>query len=148
MKLENTVLIAGAGPVGLVAANCLADAGIAVTVFEAEPQLPENLRASTFQPPTLDMLARFGAAQRLIEMGRIARRMQYRDRAGWVAEFDFGVLADATSHPYHCNAIQRIVRRVISKGCRKWERHSVHPHFIRIERHDQCSARRWGTGQG
>src|SRR5256885_1363150 len=84
-----SVLIAGAGPVGLAAANVLADAGIAVTVLEAEPRLPENLRASTFQPPTLDLLSRFGATARLIEMGRIARKLQYRDRAGWVAAFDF-----------------------------------------------------------
>jgi 2-polyprenyl-6-methoxyphenol hydroxylase-like FAD-dependent oxidoreductase len=55
---------------------------VPVTVLEAEPRLPENLRASTFQPPTLDMLARLGAAERLIEMGRIAPRLQYRDRAG------------------------------------------------------------------
>jgi len=60
------VLIAGAGPVGLAAANVLADAGVAVTVLESEPRLPENLRASTFQPPTLDMLAKLGAARRLI----------------------------------------------------------------------------------
>jgi 2-polyprenyl-6-methoxyphenol hydroxylase-like FAD-dependent oxidoreductase len=87
------VLIAGAGPVGLCAANVLADAGIPVTVLEAERRLPENLRASTFQPPTLDLLARFGATQRLIEMGRVAPRLRYRDREGWVAELDFGVIA-------------------------------------------------------
>jgi 3-(3-hydroxy-phenyl)propionate hydroxylase len=103
---RDRVLIAGAGPVGLVAANLLADAGVPVAVFEAEPRLPENLRASTFQPPTLDMLDRFGAARRLIEMGRVAPRMQYRDRSGWVAEFDFGVLADLTAHPYRVQCEQ------------------------------------------
>ena len=45
------VLIAGAGPVGLSAAAYLTRRGIPVTVFEAEAQLPENLRASTFHPP-------------------------------------------------------------------------------------------------
>src|ERR671937_391912 len=94
------VLIAGAGPVGLSAANVLADAGIEVLVLEAEPRLPENLRASTFQPPTLDLLARLGASAKLIEMGRVAPKVQYRDRAGWVAELDFGVLRDDTRHPY------------------------------------------------
>jgi len=79
------VLIAGAGPVGLAAANVLADAGVAVTVLEAEPRLPENLRASTFQPPTLDMLATLGCTRPLIEMGRVAPRLQYRDRAGLAA---------------------------------------------------------------
>jgi 3-(3-hydroxy-phenyl)propionate hydroxylase len=115
LKIDNHVLIAGAGPVGLVAANCLADAGIPVTVFEAEPRLPENLRASTFQPPTLDMLSRFGASQRLIEMGRVARRMQYRDRDGWVAEFDFDVLADVTGHPYRVQCEQFRLNGVLAE---------------------------------
>jgi len=92
--------------VGLCAANALADAGIPVHVLEAEPALPENLRASTFQPPTLDLLDRFGAAQKLIAMGRTAPKVQYRDRAGWVAEFDFGVLAGETAHPYRVQCEQ------------------------------------------
>jgi 3-(3-hydroxy-phenyl)propionate hydroxylase len=109
------VLVAGAGPVGLSAAAVLAQAGIGVTVLEAEPSLPENLRASTFQPPTLDLLARFGATARLIEMGRIARRLQYRDRAGWVAELDFGVISADTAHPYRLQCEQFKLNRVLAQ---------------------------------
>ena len=109
------VLIAGAGPVGLAAANVLADAGVPVTVLEAEPKLPENLRASTFQPPTLDYLARFGATRRLIEMGRVAPRLQYRDRSGWVAEFDFGVIAADTQHPYRVQCEQFKLNQVLAQ---------------------------------
>jgi 3-(3-hydroxy-phenyl)propionate hydroxylase len=108
------VLIAGAGPVGLAAANVLADAGVPVTVLEAEPRLPETLRASTFQPPTLDMLARFGATERLIEMGRVAPQLQYRDRKGWVAEFDFGVIAHETQHPYRVQCEQFKLNQVLA----------------------------------
>jgi len=108
------VLIAGAGPVGLAAANVLADAGVAVTVLESEPRLPENLRASTFQPPTLDMLAKLGAARRLIEMGRVAPKVQYRDRAGWLAEFDFGAIADQTAHPFRVQCEQYKLNQVLA----------------------------------
>jgi 3-(3-hydroxy-phenyl)propionate hydroxylase len=108
------VLIAGAGPVGLAAANVLADAGLEPLVLEAEPRLPENLRASTFQPPTLDLLARFGATAKLIEMGRVAPKVQYRDRQGWVAELDFGVLAGDTDHPYRVQCEQYRLNQVLA----------------------------------
>src|SRR2546423_151469 len=109
------VLIAGAGPVGLAAANVLAAGGVAVRVLEAEPGLPENLRASTFQPPTLDLLERLGAAEPLIGMGRIAPRLQYRDRAGWVAEFDLGLLAGETQHPYRLQCEQFKLNGVLAE---------------------------------
>lgn len=100
------VVIAGAGPVGLVAANHLAQRGIPVVVLESEASLPETLRASTFHPPTLDMLERFGVIPELLRMGLKAPRLQYRDRAGCIAEFDFSVIADATQHPYRLQCEQ------------------------------------------
>ena len=109
-----TVLIAGAGPVGLCAASVLAAAGVPATVLEAEPALPKNLRASTFQPPTLDLLARFGATDKLIDMGRIARKVQYRDRGGWVAELDFGAIAGDTDHPYRVQCEQYRLNEVLA----------------------------------
>ena len=111
----DSVLIAGAGPVGLAAASVLAQAGVPVTVLEAEPRLPENLRASTFQPPTLDMLARLGAARPLIAMGRVAPRVQYRDRHGWVAELDFGAIARDTQHPFRVQCEQFKLNQVLAE---------------------------------
>lgn len=107
ISMRDRVLIAGAGPVGLSAAAYLTQAGIPVTVFEAEDALPENLRASTFHPPTLDMLAPYGATQSLIEQGLVAPKFQFRDRAnGCLAEFDFSILADDTAHPFRVQCEQ------------------------------------------
>jgi 3-(3-hydroxy-phenyl)propionate hydroxylase len=101
------VIIAGAGPVGLSVAAHLAEAGLPAIVLESEPALPTTLRASTFHPPTLDMLERFGATASLLEQGLVAPTFQYRDRhAGKLAEFDFRELADLVRHPYRLQCEQ------------------------------------------
>ena len=100
-------MIVGAGPVGLVAACALADAGIPVTIVEASRDLPRDLRASTFHPATLDMLDRFGVSQRLVEQGLVCPQWQFRDRSeGVVATFDLSLLKDDTAHPYRLQCEQ------------------------------------------
>jgi 3-(3-hydroxy-phenyl)propionate hydroxylase len=108
------VLVAGAGPVGLVAAAALAEAGIPVTVIEAERELPDGLRASTFHPPTLDMLDRFGLSRILVEQGLICPQWQFRDRReGPVATFDLGLLTGETNHPYRLQCEQWRLTRLL-----------------------------------
>jgi 3-(3-hydroxy-phenyl)propionate hydroxylase len=112
--VTDRVLIAGAGPVGLVAAAHLVRRGIPVTVFEASARLSEESRASTFHPPTLDMLADLGTADDLIKQGLIAPKFQYRSkRDGVIAEFDFAAIADMTAHPYRVQAEQFKLTRVL-----------------------------------
>ena len=101
------VIIVGAGPAGLTAAALLAEAGVYATVLEAESELPTNLRASTFHPPTLQMLERFGVTDKLVSEGLIAPTFQFRDRfVGKLAEFDFGELKDVCSRPYRLQCEQ------------------------------------------
>jgi 3-(3-hydroxy-phenyl)propionate hydroxylase len=111
---EERVFIAGAGPVGLVAAANLARSGVPVTVFEAGPKLSEESRASTFHPPTLDMLHELGAAEPMIAQGLIAPTFQYRSKKhGVLAQFDFSSIADATGHPYRLQCEQSKLTRVL-----------------------------------
>jgi 3-(3-hydroxy-phenyl)propionate hydroxylase len=109
------VLIAGAGPVGLVAALALALDGIHVTVLERNEELAEDLRASTFHPPTLDLLERFdGLPAELVAQGLIARYTQQRDRReGLIAEFDMEVLRNDTRHPYRLQCEQWKLTRLL-----------------------------------
>lgn len=112
--MSSSVLIAGAGPVGLVSALTLAKAGIPVTIFERNITLSEDLRASTFHPPTLDMLARFGITESLVSQGLIARHTQQRDRTdGLIAEFDMALLADETRHPFRLQCEQWKLARLL-----------------------------------
>ncbi len=115
MNADKRVLIAGAGPVGLVLAYRLGAAGIPVTLVETLPDLAEDLRASTFHPPTLDMLDAIGVARRMIDEGVIAPTFQYRDRqdGSIIGEFDFGVLRDDTAFPFRVQCEQFKVARFV-----------------------------------
>jgi 3-(3-hydroxy-phenyl)propionate hydroxylase len=121
---DNRVFVAGAGPVGLVAAAHLARAGVPVTVFEQGAGLSEESRASTFHPPTLDMLDGLGAAAPLIAQGLKAPTFQYRTKKhGLLAEFDFAAIADATAHPYRLQCEQSKLTRIL------YEQMRGHPNF-------------------
>jgi 3-(3-hydroxy-phenyl)propionate hydroxylase len=119
MAIEERILIAGAGPVGLTAAANLVRGGVPVTVFEAGPGLSEESRASTFHPPTLDMLDRLGAAKPLIAQGLTAPQFQYRTKQhGVLAQFDFGAIADVTAHPYRVQCEQSKLTRILYQQLR------------------------------
>ena len=101
------VVIAGAGPTGLMCALALASQGIPVVVCEAEASLAHDLRAGTYHPPTQDMMAKYGITQRMHQHGLQVRRWQIRERRGsLVAEFDLGLLGDVTGHPYRLHLEQ------------------------------------------
>jgi 3-(3-hydroxy-phenyl)propionate hydroxylase len=112
MSERSQVLIAGAGPVGLTAALLLGEKGIAVTLLEAQDAISVELRASTFHPPTLDMMAPYGITSRMLEAGLICPTWQIRlHPSGERAVFDLWVLADVSAHPYRLQCEQ-------SKYCR------------------------------
>lgn len=99
-EVQETVIV-GAGPVGLTAALGLARRGHAVLLLERDEVPTTEWRASTFHAPTLEMCRELGIVDRMHEQGLIAEKYQLRDRSdGLMAEFDFGVLGDATAYPY------------------------------------------------
>jgi len=101
VPIADQVVVVGAGPVGLVSALILARANVPVLVLEAEPELTRDLRAASFHPPTVEMLAELGVADAMHETGIPARHWQIRDRHGHVvADFDLALIADETPYPY------------------------------------------------
>lgn len=117
MSDDAYVLIAGGGPVGLAAALALAEAGVPVRLYEAAPDVVEELRASTWHPPTLDMLERFGLAAPLLAQGLVCPSWQVRMHpSGEKAEFDLACLAGETRHPYRLQCEQwRFSRAVVER---------------------------------
>ena len=107
--IENreSVLVIGAGPVGLVATASLISSGIPVKLIESTADLALDLRASTFHPPTLDFLDELGITETLINQGLICKYWQFRDRKkGTVATFDLSLLEGETSFPFRLQCEQ------------------------------------------
>ncbi|MEO7787743.1 MAG: FAD-dependent monooxygenase [Sphingomicrobium sp.] len=107
----------GAGPVGLVTALRLDAFGIPCVVVEAADEVQEDLRASTFHPPTLDMLDEYGLAAPLIAQGLITPSWQIRfHESGRHVEFDLSLLREDTAHPYRLQCEQhRLVRLLVER---------------------------------
>ena len=140
---EERVIIAGAGPVGLVAAAHLVRHGVPVTVLEAGLELSAESRASTFHPATLDLLDAIDAAADLIAEGLKAPRLQYRSkRDGVIAEFDFGAIADATRHPYRLQAEQCKLTRILYRRLREDPRFRIE-YRARVQGVEQLLSKRW-----
>jgi 3-(3-hydroxy-phenyl)propionate hydroxylase len=111
------VVIAGAGPVGSLMALYLAQRDIRVVLLEKESELPVDLRASTFHPPSLEMIADlgFGVIEEMLERGLKAGRYQYRDRRSQeVASFDMSLIADSTPYPFRLQLEQYEFTRIVN----------------------------------
>lgn len=110
-----SVVIVGGGPVGLTAAAALSLNGIPVVLLEAEPVAKTDWRASTFHPPTLELLSELGVVEQMHAEGLTVPRYQFRDRRdGLVAEFDFGLLREETTYPYRLQLNQQHLVRMLA----------------------------------
>jgi 3-(3-hydroxy-phenyl)propionate hydroxylase len=101
MRRRN-VIVVGAGPVGTVAALACARFGLDVLLLEQQGRVDDSPRASTTQPPTLEILAELGLIDEYLRVGLVSRTFQFWDRPSLklVAEFDFERLKGETAYPF------------------------------------------------
>ena len=106
MQHADRVIVVGAGPVGAVTALALVKKGIPVTLLEAEAEPPEDQRAATIHPPTVQMLAELGLKDEAFAEdasgGMLSPVFHFRDRVSGelVAVFDLGLLEGEVPYPF------------------------------------------------
>jgi 3-(3-hydroxy-phenyl)propionate hydroxylase len=114
MKIKPQVIVAGAGPVGLLAALALARRDIPVLVLEAESGLTLDLRAGTYHPPSLEMMAPYGITDEMHKTAIKVPRWQIRDRRqGVIVEWDLKDIEDLTPYPYRLHLEQHRLTPII-----------------------------------
>jgi 2-polyprenyl-6-methoxyphenol hydroxylase-like FAD-dependent oxidoreductase len=122
------VLIAGAGPVGLLCAWLLGRRGISVAVFDENDKPQADPRAATTHPATLELLADDGLAADMARVGLVAPIFQFWDRPSGdlVAEFDHALLAGDTRFPYVAQCEQFKTAKLILDRLRALPNVAVH----------------------
>src|SRR5690606_23389862 len=88
---------------------------IPALLLDRNPTPPEDLRASTFHPPTLDLLDQYGLAEPLIAEGLKAPHWQIRiHETHERALFDLDLIKDKTRHPYRLQCEQFRLCRLLA----------------------------------
>jgi 2-polyprenyl-6-methoxyphenol hydroxylase-like FAD-dependent oxidoreductase len=96
------VIIVGGGPVGFITALGLAQAGVRVTVIEAEPQIVSSPRAAVYFWSVLDGLGRLGILDEAESAGVRKQGYTYLVRStGERIVYSMEMLQGHTLHPYN-----------------------------------------------
>ena len=114
---NDTVIVAGAGPVGVMAALALAKQGLKVTVVEADPEPNMSPRAVVYLHPLLPDLDRLGILADMKERGHVDREgfNLHVVALGEVLSAPFEVIDDDTPTPYNLHLGQGEFTTLVSE---------------------------------
>lgn len=110
------VIVVGGGPVGTIAAYRLAQMGKKVILCEAGNECAQDLRASTYHSPTLEMLNELGLFDEISERGLLAPIYHFRERAtNEILDFDLGEISDVTDFPFRIQCEQHVMASLVAE---------------------------------
>lgn len=110
------VIVVGGGPVGTIAAYRLAQMGKKVILCEAGDHCAQDLRASTFHSPTLEMLNELGLFDEISERGLRAPIYHFRERAtNEILDFDLAEISDVTDFPFRIQCEQHVMASLVAE---------------------------------
>lgn len=122
MAEEQQVIVAGAGPTGLLNALGLAQQGVVVTVVERASALQDAPRAMVYHWATLDGLARLGVLDDALRAGFLKQDYAYRvRRTGESIAYGLHALEGRVRRPYNLHLGQGALAHVILRHLETFE---------------------------
>jgi len=100
VEITCDVLVIGAGPTGLMAANLLKRSGIDVRIVDARAQPSQESRAFAVSARTLELFTSLGLAERLIARGAITTGIDFVVSGKRVGGLDYDKVVSADT-PFH-----------------------------------------------
>lgn len=126
MRNKDHVVVAGAGPVGLLTALKLARAGIQVTVVEELPGVGQWPRAVVYHPPTVAALDALGLLDDMKAVGVTKRDYQWRSVDGEILlALDMAVVDGKTPYPFNLHLGQHVLADIVLRHLLREERVTV-----------------------
>ncbi len=123
---DDSVIVAGAGLVGLLTALGLARSGLAVTVLECEPAIVDSPRAIVYHWSVLEGLERLGILADVKRIGLAKQDYMYRIfSTGETICWSLAPLADFTAHAYNVHLGQNRLAEVALEHLRRLPRTAV-----------------------
>ncbi|WP_299847527.1 NAD(P)/FAD-dependent oxidoreductase [uncultured Paracoccus sp.] len=114
--MKDHVIIAGAGPTGLLTAIGLAKAGTQVTILEAGDKLNETPRALVYHYPVLPHLDRMGLLDDCIAAGFVRQDFAWRvHSSGEMLRWSLSCLDGIAPHPYALHLHQGELSAVLAR---------------------------------
>jgi 2-polyprenyl-6-methoxyphenol hydroxylase-like FAD-dependent oxidoreductase len=114
MMKKDHVIVAGAGPVGLLTALKLARAGVPVTVVEALAHIGQWPRAVVYHPPTVEALDRLGLLEDMQAVGVTKKDYQWRSVDGEILlQLDMSILDGKIEYPYNLHLGQHELAEIV-----------------------------------
>jgi 2-polyprenyl-6-methoxyphenol hydroxylase-like FAD-dependent oxidoreductase len=120
------VIIIGGGPVGFINAVGLAQAGVRVSVIEAEPQIINSPRAAVYFWSVLGGLERLGILEEAEAAG--VRKQDYTylvRRTGERIVYSMDILKGHTPHPYNLHLGQHLLAEIAMRRLKTFSNATV-----------------------
>lgn len=110
------VVIVGGGPVGLMNALGLAQAGVEVTLIEAEASIVDSPRAMVYAWPVLDGLEMMGLLEDMLTVGFPVHKICWRVlKTGEDIEYDYDSLKGRVPRPFGLTLGQNKLAEIVLK---------------------------------